>query len=78
MNLDKLKIGQFQGKKVPKGVFLSTSEEMIEDQKEWCDEDEAKNIDFSLSKYWMTTDDGQEPIGFDTLEEITEFLFLRA
>lgn len=49
------------------GVFLQTKEEIISDQKNWDDADPCKNTDFALYPYWITTDDGVEPEGFDTI-----------
>ena len=54
------------------GVFVSTSEFIISEQKNWDDEDESRDIDFSTSKFWVTTDDGAEPEGFDDYQEILE------
>ena len=44
--------------KVSSGVWLASSERMMSDQKEWADEDESKEMDFSKSDFWLTTDDG--------------------
>lgn len=54
------------------GSFLITSSDMIEDQKGWCDEDPAKDMDFSTSSFWITTDDGAEPVGIDDDAELNE------
>jgi len=54
------------------GSFLITSSDMIEDQKGWCDEDPAKDMDFSTSSFWITTDDGAEPEGIDDDAELLE------
>lgn len=40
------------------GVFLHTSEDLTADQKTWDDEDDSKNTDFSISEFWITTNDG--------------------
>lgn len=47
------------------GVFVSTSENMIADQKAWDSEDPAKNTDFSTHPFWITTDSGSSPDGVD-------------
>ena len=44
------------------GVFLWTMEEIITDQKTWEDVDDAKNLDFTTSKYWITDDAGMTPL----------------
>ncbi len=55
-----------------KGVFIVKAEDLIEEQKDWHEKDLAKNIDFSTYKFWVVTDDGFEPVGYDTiLEAIT-------
>jgi len=56
------------------GVFIQTSENIISDQKDWCDEDQAKSTDFSTSPYWITTDDGQDPAGIDNDAELNELM----
>ncbi len=58
--------------KIQSGVFLQTREEIMADQATWDDDDGSKNTDFSGSLYWITTDDGCEPIGIDTDDELKE------
>jgi len=60
------------GGKVQGGVFLQTAEDIISDQVSWGDADGSKNADFTTSGYWITTDDGQDPIGIDTDEELKD------
>ena len=52
------------------GVFLDTSENMISDQKGWDDEDPSKEIDFSAYPLWVTTDDGADPVGYTSVEDV--------
>lgn len=47
------------------GLFVQTAEDLTADAAGW--DDGAK--DFSMYKYWITTDDGAEPIGFDEAED---------
>ena len=54
------------------GVFLSSADDMIADQLAWDDEDPCKDMDFSTSAFWITTDDGVEPEGIDSDEELLE------
>jgi len=54
------------------GAFLSLAEDMIADQLAWDDEDHSKDIDFSTSAFWITTDDGVEPVGIDDDAELLE------
>jgi hypothetical protein len=44
--------------KVAPGVYLATGEYMASEQKDWADEDEAKNARFLSGSFWLTTDDG--------------------
>jgi len=57
---------------IQSGVFLSSVEDMIEDQLAWDDEDPDKDIDFSTSQFWITTDGGVDPIGIDDDAELLE------
>ena len=54
---------------VQPGVYLATGENQKADQETWNEFDAAKNIDFSVSPFWITTDDGKDPEGFRTIEE---------
>lgn len=51
------------------GVFLATREDIMADQATWSEEDEAKGLDFSVSPFWITTDNGAAPEGFGSIEE---------
>jgi len=44
------------------GVYLNSRESIQEEQAQWNDGDGAKHVDFSQAPYWLTTDDGQEPV----------------
>lgn len=58
------------------GVYLSTRANIVDEQVTWSDEDGLKSFDFSGAPYWITTDDGADPIQvyshFD--EELHDFL----
>lgn len=56
-----------------KGSFIQTKESLMSEQEDWADGDEAKNIDFSQHDFWLTTDDGETPEGFDSIEELLEY-----
>jgi len=45
--------------KISSGVYLATADYMISEQRAWEDEDVSKRVDFSVSAFWITTDDGQ-------------------
>lgn len=47
------------------GVFVQTAEDLTAEQAGWADEDLSRHKNFSIYKYWITTDDGSDPIGFD-------------
>ena len=51
------------------GVYLSTGDNMMADQETWNEFDAAKDIDFSVSPFWITTDNGATPEGFGSIEE---------
>ena len=59
---------------VQPGVYLSTGENMTADQEAWDETDGAKHVDFSVSPFWITTDDGKDPEGFGSIEEALRFL----
>ena len=50
------------------GVYLQTMDDIMADQKNWDELDPCKNMDFSSCPFWMTTNDGQNPIGFLSVE----------
>lgn len=52
------------------GVHLCTSAELTEEQKDWDDEDEAKHFDFSVSAYWLVTDEVLKPVTGSDLSDI--------
>jgi len=56
------------------GVYLYTQDEMAMDQKDWDNEDPSRAIDFTQYKFWVTTDDGVIPEGFDSAKEAYIFL----
>lgn len=38
------------------GACLATAEHMISDQKDWDEDDNYKNFDFTTSDFWIVTD----------------------
>lgn len=50
------------------GVYLFTQEEIISEYQTWGEEDESNNIDFTTYRFWITTDNGVTPQGFDSIE----------
>lgn len=51
------------------GVFLATADTMLSEQACWDQADKAVTTDFTTYEYWLTTNDGAEPQGFDSIEE---------
>jgi hypothetical protein len=51
------------------GVYLQSRESIVEEQKSWSDDDEAKDVNFYLYRYWITTDSGEGPYGYDCVSE---------
>ena len=39
--------------KIQDGYYLWTRQQIIEEQKTWEDEDESKNLDFTIAEYWL-------------------------
>lgn len=52
------------------GIYLDSAENIQADQKEWDDEDSAKEIDFSVAPYWLTTDDGAYPVSIHDAQDL--------
>jgi hypothetical protein len=44
------------------GAFLQSAESLIAEQDGWGDEDSSKDADFSACPWWITTDDGTDPV----------------
>ncbi|MCF7943779.1 MAG: hypothetical protein K9L21_05065, partial [Spirochaetia bacterium] len=53
-------------------VTLSTAAHMNAEQADWPDEDPSKNVDFYSCLYWVTTDNGIDPIGIDSAQDLIE------
>lgn len=43
---------------IQSGVWLSTAEHMASEQRGWPSEDAAKDVDFSVAPFWVSTDCG--------------------
>jgi len=56
------------------GLHLLMREELIDDQAGWDYGDNSKNFDYTTSKYWLVTDCGLEPQGFDTEKALMQYL----
>lgn len=55
------------------GTYLATKENIMADS--WYqDEDQRGDFDATQYKYWITTDDGVTPDGYDTADELAVFL----
>jgi hypothetical protein len=54
------------------GITLATAAVMESEQKDWPDEDPSKDVDFFSYLYWITTDNGIDPIGIDNVEDLIE------
>jgi hypothetical protein len=54
---------------IKSGVYIWTKDGIIDEAGCWDDEDPSKNFDFSSYNFWITTDSGTEPDGFDDLSE---------
>lgn len=49
------------------GIYLYEKESLIEDQANWGDEDYMKDFDFTDCNFWVITDSGDTPIGFNSV-----------
>jgi hypothetical protein len=47
------------------GIYLQAREYLLSEQKEWDESDKSKNFDFTPGEYWITTNTGTKPQGFD-------------
>lgn len=62
-----------KGGEISEGVYLTSREEIITDQKSWPDEEKAKDFDFSTDPYWITTDTDEVPVGVYTDDELKDY-----
>lgn len=54
-------------------AYIHTAEDLIEEQKTWHDDDQAKTIDLTTSKFWLTAPpDEIIPVNFDDFEKALE------
>lgn len=62
---------------IKKGVFLQTKDELQLEKANWDDldmSDSANKIDYSIYNFWVTTEDGQFPEGFDVKEDAIKWV----
>jgi hypothetical protein len=59
---------------VQAGVFVCSSEYMICEQNSWADEDPSKNVDFTIYKFWLTVDSGEDPEGISDLADLIKMM----
>ena len=58
-------------------VYLQTRENLQAAQEDWGPEDKAADSDFSVARFWVTTDSGDEPVPVEDKED-SELLALVA
>lgn len=63
-----------EGWHMKNGIEILTRAQIKAEQREWPDEDSCKTTDFNGHAFWIVADDGQDPIGFDTKEEVNLFV----
>ena len=56
------------------GLYFFTQEELIDEKAGWDHGDNSKNLDYTTSLFWLVTDCGLEPQGFNTEEELMQYL----
>ncbi len=59
---------------VQDGVWLLSLAEMQVEAESWDDDDPAKGIDYTISPYWLITDDGADPVSIVTAQDLAEFI----
>lgn len=52
-------------KVLQKGVYLVTQAEVLEMEKTWNDDDIRKDTDFTAHAFWVITEYGHDPEGYD-------------
>ena len=58
---------------LPPGVDICTQEQMCLDQETWDDSDPHKHTNFMEYRFWVCTDCGADPVGFDSAKEALTF-----
>ena len=53
---------------VAEGIYLNTQENILEEQREWHDDDPAKEREFSRHSFWIVTNNGVMA-GFDSVAD---------
>ena len=56
------------------GLYFFTQEEIIDDQIGWDHGDTCKTLDYNTSLFWLVTNCGLDPQGFDTEEGLMQHL----
>lgn len=57
-----------------KGKFLASSELLESEQDTWDEYDESKEVDFSAAAYWVTSNNGINPIAISTAADLIAIL----
>ncbi len=55
-------------------IEVWTSDYALDEQENWPEEDESKNVDFESAPYWLMIEQA-EPEGYHDLEEVAQRLF---
>lgn len=55
------------------GVSLCSSTFLLDEQKEWCNEDGCKTFSFETAPFWLVTDSGQDPEAVYTVEDLIQY-----
>lgn len=59
---------------IEEGTHIMTKKCIMEEQKEWDNEDKSKCIDFSKYSFWITYDNSTPPEGINTSRELIELI----
>jgi len=55
---------------IDNGVWLCSTEQMLEEQREGALSESCKGIDFTTGAYWVTTDNESAPEGINDLDDL--------
>jgi hypothetical protein len=55
---------------IDNGVWLCSTEQMLEEQRDDSLSNDSKGVDFTTAAYWVTTDNKATPEAIDTLDDL--------
>ena len=55
---------------ISSGVYLNSQTSIVADQEGWDEMDESKLHDFTKAPFWITTDNGLDPVGIFAADDM--------